>query len=247
MILNEINMKNKSIINLLVFITILYILIAACAQQVEKAPAEEFQEVIDTGILVVESAPSQAQVYVDGELKGQTPLTLYNFPAGAHSVIVKKGGYSDFEKAVSVKVGLTEEVDAALAPLKSEAMETKPEEIQKEPDQTVQTNKINLSSFAMYHDFENKMFTERRTEKSDLFSRKYNTYVDFAALAPAKMKILDAPLKGINKADCIDADNRIAQLYSEQTLCVITAEGNYFAVRGNWENTPTELEFVQLS
>ena len=219
--------------------------IAGCIQQIEKP--EEFQEVIDTGILAVKSAPSEAQVYVDGELKGLTPLTLYNFPAGTYNIAVKKEGYSDFEKTISVKVGLTEEVSAELAPLKGEVIETKPEEWQKEPSQTAQANKISLSSFAMYYDFENQLFTNLRSEKSDLFSRKYNAYVDFAALSPAKVKILTVPLKDITKADCIDADKGVAQLYSGQTLCVITAEGNYFAVSGNWENMPAELEFVQLS
>ena len=249
MVLNEIYMKNKNIANLIVF-TILSMVIAACAQQNEKSPDEKYQEVIDTGILAVESSPSEAQVYVDGELKGQTPLTLYNFPAGAHSVVVKKEGYSDFEKEANVKVGLTEQINAELTTLKSEVKsgvtETKPEEGQKEALQTSQSSKINLSSFAMYHDFENKLFTERRTEKSDIFSRKYGAYVDFAALSSAKVKILPVLLRDVTKADCVNA-GAVGQLYSGQTLCVITAEGNYFAVSGSWDKMPDELEFVQLS
>ena len=240
-------MKNKNIIILLVFITVLSVFIAACAQQAENAPAEEFQEVIDTGILAVESSPSGAQAYVDGELKGQTPLTLYNFPAGTHSVIVKKEGYTDFEKEANVKVGLKEEIDAELATLKSGVTETKPEEGKKETLQTSQSNKINLSSFAMYHDFENKLFTKLRSEKIDVYSRKYSTYVDFAALSTVKMKISSVSLREATKADCIDAGKGVAQLYSGQTLCVITAEGNYFAVSGSWDKMPAELEFVQLS
>lgn len=234
----------NSIIGVFVLATAISMFIAGCAQQVE-AP-EEFQEVIDTGILAVESAPSEAQVYVDGEIKGQTPLTLYNFPIGAYNVAVKKEGYSDFEKTVSVKVGLTEKVDAELAPLKSEAAETKPEEFQKDLP-TAQSNKINLSSFAMYYDFDNKLFTNLRSEGSDVYSRKYSAYVDFAALSPAKMKILPVPLKEITKAECIDAGKGVAQLYSGQTLCVITAEGNYFTVSGSWDKMPDELEFVQLN
>ena len=136
MVLNETGMKNKNIIILLVFITVLSIFIAACSQQSEKAADEEFHEVIDTGILAVESSPSEAHVYADGELKGQTPLTLYNFPVGTYNIAVKKEGYADFEKEANVKVGLTEEIDAELVPLKSEVksgvIETKPEEGQKE-------------------------------------------------------------------------------------------------------------------
>ncbi len=238
-------MKNKNIANLLVFIAILSIFIAGCAQQIE-APAEEFQEVIDTGILVVESAPSEAQVYVDSELKGQTPLTLYNFPVGAYNIAVRKEGYYDFEKTISVNVGMTEEVDVELYPLRSEIVEIKPGESQKENVQAAQANKINISSFAMYYDFENLLFTSLRSEKSDIFSRKYDTYMHFTSVTPAKIKIVNTPLKDVSRADCVNAD-AIGQLYSGQTLCVITIEGNYFAVSGIWDKMPAELEFVELN
>ena len=238
-------MKSKNIANLLVFIPILPIFIIACAQQIE-APSEEFQEVIDTGVLVIESAPSEAQVYVNGELKGQTPLTLYNFPVGIYNLAVKKEGYMDFEKEVNVKVGLTEEIDAALAPLKSEVVKAKPEEAEAPQEQEKgPADKINLSSFAMYYDFENKLFTKLRSEKSDIFSKKYDTYIHFTSITPAKIKIIKAPLKDVSRADCLNT-GAVGQLYSSQTLCVITAEGNYFAVSGSWEKMPAELEFVQL-
>lgn len=243
------NCMKTSIIGIFALVAAISMIVAGCAQQAERP--EDFEEVIDTGILAVESAPSQAQVYVDGELKGQTPLVLYNFPAGIHSVAVKKEGYMDFEKEVNVKVGLTEEVDAELSPLKreateAEAEEAKPEDAQKESPQAVQANKISLSSFAMYHDFENKLFTKLRSEKSDIFSKKYDKYVHFTSITPAKIKIINAPLKDVSRADCVSA-GAVGQLYSGQTLCVITAEGNYFAVSGTWDKMPNELEFVQLS
>ena len=129
-------MKSR-IINLLVLAAAISMFIAGCAQQI-KAPSEEFQEFIDTGILAVESAPSGAQVYADGELKGLTPLTLYNFPAGTHIIAVKNEGYLDFEKEVNVKTGLTEEIDVELAPLKSEVkIEDFPE-----PDTPVSTTSL---------------------------------------------------------------------------------------------------------
>lgn len=240
----------SGIIILLVLALVSSIFIAACTQQAKNAPAEELQEVIDTGIIRVESVPSKAHVYVDGELKGQTPLTLYNFPVGAYNLAVKKEGYADFEKEINVKVGLAEEVSAELVPLKSksaetEVMETNPEEAKKNLPKA-QANKMNLSSFAMYYDFENKLFTKIRSEKSDIFSKKYDTYLHFISITPAKIKIIKAPLNEIRRADCLDA-GAIGQLYSGQTLCVITAEGNYFAVSGTWDKMPSELEFVQLS
>lgn len=223
------------------------VFIAGCVEQAE-APSEEFQEVIDTGILVVESAPSEAQVYVDGELKGQTPLTLYNFPVGTYDIAVKKGGYSDFERTISVKVGLTEQVDAELSTLSREVKESEPTKPEEEKEiQTSQPNKVSLSSFAMYYDLDNKLFTNLRSEKSDIFSRKYDKYVHFTSISPAKIGLLTKPLKEVSMKDCADARNAVAQLYSGQTLCVITNEGKYFALSSTWDKTPSELEFVQLS
>lgn len=243
-------MKNKNS-SIFVLAALVSVIVASCAQPIEK-PLEEFQEVIDTGVLAAESVPSDAQVFVDNELKGKTPYTLYNIEVGAHNVLIKKDGYSDFRKTVTIIVGRTEEVSATLSPIAPASQASKPEkkpdeELVPEPPQTDKLNKINLSSFAMYHDFENKLFTGLRAEKSDLFSRRYEAYVDFVALTPAKMKITNVPLNDLNQADCINADSGVAQLYSGQTLCVITVEGNYFAVRGSWEKVPTELEFVQLS
>lgn len=237
-------MQKRFILALLYAILIL--IIFGCVQPEEAPVTEQMEEVTDTGILVIESAPSEAQVYVDNELKGQTPLTIYNFPVGTYKVLVKKDGYSDFEKTIAVKVGLTEEVDAALNPVKkAEPKPTEKEETMPQKESAV--NKINLSSFALYLDFEKRLFTETRTEKSDLFSRKYDTYLDIVALTPAKMKATNMPLSTMNRADCINADTTVVQLYSKQTLCVITVEGNYFALGGSWEKTPVELEFVQLS
>ena len=249
MLLHKNGMKSR-IINLLVLAAAISMFIAGCAQQI-KAPSEEFQEVIDTGILAVESAPSGAQVYADGELKGLTPLTLYNFPAGTHTIVVKNEGYLDFEKEVNVKTGLTEEIDVELAPLKSEVKiedtETNPEEAEAIQEQEkIQSNKINLSGFSMYYDFENNLFTDLRSEKSDIFSKKYNAYIHFTSITPAKINIIKAPLRDVSRADCANA-GAVGQLYSGQTLCVITGEGNYFTVSGIWDKMPAELEFVQLS
>ena len=238
-------MKN-SVIIIFVFVAAISVFIAGCSRQIE-APGEKFQEVIDTGVLAVQSVPGEAQVYVNDQPKGQTPLTLYNFPVGAYSVAVKKEGYMDFEREANVKVGLTENINAELAPLRSGAAEAKPEEAQKEPYQTAQANKISLSSFAMYYDFEKRLFTEMRTGGSDIFSRKYKDYVDITALRPAAMTIVEKPLKDVTRTDCVGANNYIVQLHSGETSCVVTIEGNYFAVSGSWEKMPAELEFVQLS
>lgn len=236
------------ILMLLIFIVVIF----GCKTAEKKPEGTTEEEVVDTGILVVESSPIQAQVYLDGELKGETPFTLYNTPVGTYNIVVKKDGYSDFEKSAIVKVGMTEEIDATLTPLEPvKAMEEiKPVEEAKPENASApmpSSNKINLSSFAMYHDFENAQFTDVRTSQSNLFSRKYGTYVHFTALTPAKIVVLNEPLKDVQKEDCIFSDAGIATLFSGQTLCVQTAGGSIVAVGGIWQTMPTELEWRLLS
>jgi hypothetical protein len=54
--------------------------------------------------LAVDSAPQGADIEVDGEFVGSTPSTI-NVPSGKHLVAVKKKGYSDWSKTLSVAGG----------------------------------------------------------------------------------------------------------------------------------------------
>jgi len=238
------------------FFAVLALLIAGCSQKAEESAQEPVQEALDTGVLAVESFPSQAMVYVDNELKGETPFTLYNMPVGTYNLAVKKEGYADFEKPVSIKVGKTEEVKAtlaALAPAKAaaekNAAEGPEQPVQKMPENAsaAKFSRINLSMFAMYYDFENLQFAGTRADKSDLFSRKYDNYVHFTALAPAKINVINKPLSETKKEDCIFSDTAVAIVYAKQTLCVRTAEGNIIALGGSWQVMPDELEWALLS
>ena len=244
-------MKNKFLCNL-IFLSILSIFITSCLKAAEKASVIEKTEegVFDTGVLDIISSPSSAEIYVNGELKGNTPLTLYNFPVGTYKLVVKKDDYTDFEKEVIVKVGRTEEVEAELIPIKNvEIAEEKTTDAIADESSipTIEQNKINLSSFAMYYDFDKILFTELRTEGSDLFSRKYDEYVDFTVITPAKIGLLNKQINDVEKEDCNAANEAIAQFYSGQTLCIKTGEGSVFAVGGNWEKMPQDLEWKLLS
>ena len=245
-------MQNKNLLNRLIFLAFFTIVVAGCSQEMEKTSSTEKieEEFTDTGALVIESSPSAAKVYFDGELKGDTPFTLYNIPVGLHDIAVKKDGYADFEEKITIKVGKTEEIDILLKPVKDAIEEKKPKEevlIKDTPDSMPKLNIINLSNFAMYFDFDNKLFTDLRTEKSDIFSRRYDAHIDFTALAPAKIKIINKQLKDVKKEECISADDAIASFYSGQTLCVKTVEGSIIALSGSWEKAPSEVEWVLLS
>ncbi len=62
------------------------------------------QEEIARGNLSVVSNPPGAQVVVDGEARGMTPLTLALEP-GAHEVTLKKEGYFPWEAEIRIKPG----------------------------------------------------------------------------------------------------------------------------------------------
>jgi hypothetical protein len=53
----------------------------------------------------IETEPSEAQVYLDGELRGLSPLELKELSAGEHKLVVMKEGYKAEEESVIVKEG----------------------------------------------------------------------------------------------------------------------------------------------
>ena len=55
-----------------------------------------------SGLLVVESDPAGATVYVGGQLTGQTPLQLASLPVGDHRVRLVKDGYLENARVVAV-------------------------------------------------------------------------------------------------------------------------------------------------
>ena len=229
-------------INIMLIICLISLFIAACTQQAENNSQTEEEEFVDTGILAVESSPSGADVYVNDKIEGQTPLTLYNMPVGNYNIKIVKEGYNDFMKDAVVKVGLTEEIDARLNPIQKEVPSQQEE--QQEPQPEAAINKIELASFAMYHDFESKSSSQSKSPGSDIFSRKYKDYVDLTAMVPGKIAIINKNLNEIAAADCINADKGVLQVKPGESICILTVEGNYFAAQLKSMN---EMEYARLS
>jgi len=73
-------------------------------------------ELKDEGILVVESDPSNAEVYLNNRFVGYTPKKLILKP-GIYRVKVTKTGYQPVEKDVEVFAGQTTKVFAKLEPI----------------------------------------------------------------------------------------------------------------------------------
>lgn len=66
------------------------------------------------GSLDLESSPSGASIYLDGTLKGTTPLVIDDLDIGSYKLIIKKDGYSDWTRTVKITNGDTTSYDAVL-------------------------------------------------------------------------------------------------------------------------------------
>jgi len=73
---------------------------------------------VTTGSISVSSAPSGAQIYLDGNSTGyNTPQTLIGISAGSHMLLLKLNGYIDDFEQVTVTAGQTTIVNATLEPV----------------------------------------------------------------------------------------------------------------------------------
>lgn len=72
--------------------------------------------VSSTGALSVTSTPAGANVLLDNQFVGVTPLTLNSVNTGSHTVTIQMSGYSDYSVTTQVNSGATSTVAAALLP-----------------------------------------------------------------------------------------------------------------------------------
>lgn len=68
------------------------------------------------GTLAVTSSPSGAEVYVEGTLRGRTPLSL-SLPEGRYAVELRAPGYEPYQATVQVRRGETTRLDVRLNPV----------------------------------------------------------------------------------------------------------------------------------
>jgi hypothetical protein len=67
-----------------------------------------------TGSISVSSAPSGADIYLDGAYKGTTPATIPDVPTGSHALKLEKYGYAEWLTSVHVTSGVTESITTHL-------------------------------------------------------------------------------------------------------------------------------------
>lgn len=70
---------------------------------IPAVPDIETPTVALTQFLTVESSPEDADVYLNGTLVGQTPLTLYSLRPGSYTVKVARRGYTSITRRVELK------------------------------------------------------------------------------------------------------------------------------------------------
>ncbi len=58
-----------------------------------------------TGVIRIESNPPNADVYLDGEFYGKSPITVKDVDMGLHTYTIKCPGYQDFSSSVNVVAG----------------------------------------------------------------------------------------------------------------------------------------------
>jgi len=230
----------------------------------EKAEIIENTDSTGSGFLEIEIFPGGGDIFIDNVHSGKSPTTLYNIPIGSYNVVVKKDGYEDFSKEVDVEAGRKTFVEGRLALMQVieeqvtdimdgdvEAIGIIEEVIEEEETLTEasENNTINIGSkFLLYYDFIDGKFEDKRNFEQDVFSKRFEKYLVFTRLYPVNIKTVGKGIDEIVKEDCLGIRGEFENLFSEESLCVITKENDIFAVGGYWENTENaELTYKLFS
>ena len=71
----------------------------------------------DRGTVLIRSDPPGGDLYVDGVLRGQTPLLVDALYPGAHNVLIRKTNFEDYHDVVTAGPGMIPEYNEFLVPL----------------------------------------------------------------------------------------------------------------------------------
>lgn len=232
----------------------------------ESSAAED----VGSGFIEVETSPKDADVFLDGINKGKSPIIIGNVPVGVHEILIKKEGYENFGEQIEVNAGGRTSVEANLiitsleaAPedniaageAEQPAITKETEETAEEKDETAMqeekeaqdasSGKIYLGvKFLVYYDFSSRKFEGARLEDYDIFSKRYKDHLTFTRNNPAEMKVIDKNIADVKKMDCEGISGVYGQLYSGQSVCVITKEGLVAAVGGSWIESTENAELM---
>jgi len=116
----------------------------------------------NAGTLAVETEPSNAQVIVDGQPMGQTPVKNLVLPSGTYELTLRKDGYRDEVARVSIRLGKQQSLRLSLIPLQQEV--TRP---------PVASLPEPRSGFAPLSDLDSDPSVATRVEPQDWYKRWY--------------------------------------------------------------------------
>ena len=88
--------------------------VAATPGSTSSAPAGE----AGRGVFAIESTPPGAEVYVDGDFVGTTPIAEQGLAMGKHDVELRKKGFVAWKRQLSVSAGAHATVAADMEPAK---------------------------------------------------------------------------------------------------------------------------------
>jgi len=257
---------NNNILYLIIAIIVILMLILRpqTGQLVETAEEEIVEETAGSGFLEVDTSPVDADIFVDGVFSGKSPDTIYNIVAGIHNVIIKKEGYENFAKQVSVEAGKRTVLDANLVLVQeveeeaSGVIEEGELEVVEETELVMEEKvleedltggKINIEDgILFYYDFSEGEFMDKRRPKHDIFSKRFEQYFVFTRFNPVNIGVIDKNINEVEKGDCIGTKGQFELLHSGKSLCVITKENQIVAIGGIWQTTENaELTWKVLS
>ncbi|MDI6793307.1 MAG: PEGA domain-containing protein [bacterium] len=80
---------------------------------------EGARPLIEPGSLLVTSVPTNAKIYLKGELKGTTPLLIPNLPPDLYELSLTRTGYETAERRIILKTGEKYELNIHLSPIQA--------------------------------------------------------------------------------------------------------------------------------
>jgi len=231
--------SSDGIIFLLVLTILILIIIFEVSQNREIETLDEIiEESVGSGLIEIETFPSDAEIFVDDVYGGMSPKTLFNIRLGSHKIIIKKEGYEDFIKEINVEAGRKAFLEANLILISEEQPETI-EVIEEKEIVGTETldNVIKIGNeFLFYYDFSEKKFTSDRLVDSDIISRIYGNYFVFTRSSPVNIKPIGKNINDVEKEDCVDIKGQFENLHSGESMCVLTKDNEIVAIGGEWEN-----------
>ena len=213
-------------------------------QEKPKEQIEVAEESEGSGFLAVETLPNNADVFMDSVYSGKSPLTLNNVPAGSHKVVIKKEGYEVFLSEINIEAGRKTFLEAELVLILTVEEEVDMARVAEEKEEETETGTLKANGivnvgekFTLYYDFSEGKTTDIRQIDSDVFSKRFSSYLVFTRFDPVSIKTIDKSIDNAKKEDCIGIKGQFEYLRSWQSLCVITKEDEIVAVGGTWDST----------